>query len=58
MLSLLDNIGTNLYDDAVIPVAVAQSFASIPQKIASKVLILLSRHTLVQPISSLSPPAG
>lgn len=45
-LVLLDRIGTILYKDAVIPVALAHSFASIPLRTGSKVLILLSQETL------------
>jgi len=47
-LALLDEIGTKLYEDAVIPVALAHSFASIPLKTGSKVLALLSREFLSQ----------
>src|SRR5207249_1960264 len=39
-LALLDRIGTTLYEDAVIPVALAHSFASIPLRTGSKVLTL------------------
>lgn len=45
-LSLLDRIGTNLYKDAVIPVALAHSYASIPLRTGSKVLALLSKKFL------------
>jgi len=45
-LTLLDRIGTNLYKDAVIPVALAHSYASIPLRTGSKVLTLLSRELL------------
>lgn len=45
-LALLDRIGTTLYKDAVIPVALAHSFASIPLRTGSKVLTLLSRDLL------------
>jgi hypothetical protein len=45
-LALLDRLGTNLYEDALIPVALAHSFASIPLKTGSKVLTLLSRELL------------
>lgn len=45
-LALLDRIGTNLYKDAVIPVALAHSYASIPLRTGSKVLTLLSRELL------------
>ncbi len=46
VLSLLDRIGTSLYMDAVIPVALAHSFASIPLRTGSKVLRLLSQELL------------
>lgn len=45
-LALLDRLGTNLYEDALIPVALAHSFASIPLRTGSKVLTLLSRELL------------
>jgi len=45
-LRLLDTIGTNLYTDAVIPIALAHSYASIPLKTGSRVLTLLSRQLL------------
>lgn len=45
-LALLDKIGTNLYDDALIPIALAHSFASIPLRTGSKVLKLLSQELL------------
>ncbi len=45
-VALLDRIGTSLYEDAVIPVALAHSFASIPLRTGSKVLTLLSRDLL------------
>ena len=45
-IQLLDNIGTSLYADAVIPVALAHSYASIPLKTGSRVLTLLSRQHL------------
>lgn len=45
-LALLDRIGTALYKDAVIPIALAHSFASIPLRTGSKVLKLLSREVL------------
>ena len=47
-LALLDRVGTNLYEDALIPVALAHSFASIPLRIGSKVLAVLSRELLGQ----------
>ena len=43
-LKLLDHIGTILYKDAVIPVALAHSFASIPLGMGSKVLKLLTQE--------------
>jgi hypothetical protein len=49
-LALLDQIGTKLYEDAIIPVALAHSFASIPLKTGSKVLTLLAREFLDQNI--------
>jgi hypothetical protein len=45
-LALLNRLGTSLYEDALIPVALAHSFASIPLKTGSKVLTLLSRELL------------
>ena len=45
-LALLDRIGTTLYEDALIPVALAHSFASIPLRTGSRVLTLLSRRLL------------
>jgi len=45
-LALLDRLGTSLYEDALIPVALAHSFASIPLRTGSKVLTLLSRELL------------
>ena len=45
-LRLLDAIGTNLYTDAVIPIALAHSYASIPLRTGSRVLTLLSRQLL------------
>jgi hypothetical protein len=47
-LAMLDEIGTNLYEDAVIPIALAHSYASIPLKTGSRVLTLLSRELLGQ----------
>jgi len=47
-LALLDEIGTKLYEDAVIPIALAHNFAAIPLKTGSKVLTLLSREFLGQ----------
>jgi NurA domain len=49
VLGLLDRIGTSLYKDAVIPVALAHSFASIPLRTGSKVLRLLSQELLGLP---------
>ncbi len=45
-LALLDRLGTSLYEHALIPVALAHSFASIPLRTGSKVLTLLSRDLL------------
>ena len=45
-LALLDRIGTSLYEDALIPIALAHSFASIPLRTGSRVLTLLSRELL------------
>jgi hypothetical protein len=45
-LNLLDHIGTIIYNDALIPVALAHSFASIPLKTGSKVLKILSQKEL------------
>lgn len=45
-LALLDRIGTSLYENAIIPVALAHSFASIPLRTGSRVLTLLSRDLL------------
>jgi len=47
-LGLLDRVGTSLYENAVIPIALAHSFASIPLRTGSKVLTLLSRELLGQ----------
>jgi hypothetical protein len=47
-LSLLDEVGTRLYQDALIPVALAHSYAAIPLQTGSKVLTLLSRDILSQ----------
>ena len=43
---LLDRIGTALYQDAVIPVALAHAFAAIPLRTGTRVLTLLSRDLL------------
>jgi hypothetical protein len=45
-VALLDEIGTKIYEDAVIPVALAHSFAAIPLNMGSRVLTLLSRGML------------
>ena len=45
-LSLLDRIGTQLYDNALIPVALAHSFAAYPLTTATQVLRLLTEQTL------------
>jgi hypothetical protein len=45
-LLLLDRIGTSLYKDATIPIALAHQFASIPLRTGSRALTLLSRHLL------------
>jgi hypothetical protein len=45
-LLLLDRIGTSLYKDATIPIALAHQFASIPLRTGSRVLTLLSRRLL------------
>ena len=45
-LLLLDRIGTSLYKDATIPIALAHRFASIPLSTGSRVLTLLSRRLL------------
>jgi hypothetical protein len=45
-LCLLDKVGTSLYKDAIIPIALAHSFASIPLRTGSRVLTLLSRQAL------------
>jgi hypothetical protein len=47
-IALLDKIGTAVYEDAVIPVALAHSFAAIPLRTGSRVLALLSRQLLGQ----------
>ena len=47
-LALLDHVGTALYQDAAIPIALAHSFASIPLRTGSRVLTLLSKHLLGQ----------
>jgi len=45
-LALLDEVGTRLYQDALIPIALAHSYAAIPLQTGSKVLTLLSRELL------------
>jgi hypothetical protein len=48
-LALLDEIGTKLYQDALIPVALAHSYAAIPLRTGSRVLKLLSQEFLGRP---------
>jgi hypothetical protein len=45
-LVLLDEIGTQLYDNALIPVALAHSFAAYPLTTSTQVLRLLTEQTL------------
>jgi hypothetical protein len=45
-LGLLDEIGTQLYDNALIPVALAHSFAAYPLTTSTQVLRLLTEQTL------------
>ena len=45
-IALLERIGTGLYQNALIPVALAHSFASIPLRTGSKVLTLLTKELL------------
>ncbi|WJK33170.1 hypothetical protein [Solwaraspora sp. WMMA2065] len=45
-LDLLDNIGTRLYDDALIPVALAHHWAAYPLANAEKVLRMLTERTV------------
>jgi hypothetical protein len=45
-LALLDSIGTQLYDNALIPVALAHSFAAYPLTTSTKVLRLLTEEIL------------
>ncbi len=45
-LLLLDRIGTSLYKDATIPIALAHHFVSIPLRTGSRVLTLLSGRLL------------
>ncbi|TXT57126.1 MAG: hypothetical protein BAJALOKI1v1_1870005 [Promethearchaeota archaeon] len=45
-LNLLDHIGTIIYKDALIPIALAHSYASIPLKTGSKILKILSQKEL------------
>jgi hypothetical protein len=48
-LRLLDEIGTRLYENALIPVALAHSFAAYPLTTASQVLRLLTDQALGAP---------
>jgi hypothetical protein len=48
-LHLLDDVGTRLYDNALIPVALAHSFAAYPLTTATHVLRLLTEQTLGAP---------
>jgi hypothetical protein len=45
---LLDRIGTSLYENAMIPIALAHSFASIPLRTGTRVLTLLSQQMVTQ----------
>jgi hypothetical protein len=45
-LTLLDEVGTRLYDNALIPVALAHSFAAYPLTTSTQVLRLLTEQTL------------
>ncbi len=45
-LALLDEIGTQLYENALIPVALAHSFAAYPLTTSTQVLRLLTEQTL------------
>jgi len=45
-LALLDQIGTQLYDNALIPVALAHSFAAYPLTTSTQVLRLLTEQTI------------
>jgi len=45
-LALLDEIGTQLYDNALMPVALAHSFAAYPLTTSTQVLRLLTEQTL------------
>jgi hypothetical protein len=47
-LDLLDKVGTQLYDNALIPVALAHSFAAYPLTTSTQVLRLLTEQTLGQ----------
>lgn len=47
-LALLDEIGTQLYDNALIPVALAHSFAAYPLTTSTQVLRLLTEQTLAR----------
>jgi hypothetical protein len=46
VVSLLDRVGTLLYKDAVIPVALAHNFASLPLGTGSQVLTYLAQDAL------------
>ena len=46
-INLLDRLGTILYQDAIIPVALAHSAAAIPLQTGTKVLKLLSQTTVI-----------
>jgi hypothetical protein len=45
-LNLLDQIGTLLYKDALIPISLAHSYASIPLKTGTKVLKILTQREM------------
>src|SRR5262249_2252664 len=47
-LDLLDEIGTQLYDNALIPVALAHSYAAYPLTTSTQVLRLLTEQTLAR----------
>ncbi len=47
-MSLLDEIGTNLYKNAAIPLVLAHQYASIPLRTGTKVLQLLTQQMLGQ----------
>jgi hypothetical protein len=48
-LALLDQIGTLLFDNALIPIALAHSFAAYPLTTSTQVLRLLTERTLAAP---------